>query len=102
MCMNNEQVKFILSHLLLPERGLYDIEKEAIQVAMGAVDRMTPKRPHSFARSKSGFSKLLYKGYCPHCENTSNIRRITRYSVEKHCNFCGQALDWNDKGDIYS
>lgn len=97
MCMKNEQVKFILSHLLLPERGLYDMEKEAIQVAMDAVDRMMPKRPYSLSASKVGYSKKLYKGYCPHCEVTPNTKRVTRYSVEKHCNICGQALDWEDE-----
>ena len=95
--MNNEQVKQILSHLLTADRNLYSVEKEAILIAIDAVDRMMPKRPHSFSASKVGYSKKLYKGYCPHCEVIPNVKRITRYSVEKHCSICGQALDWEDK-----
>lgn len=95
--MNNDQVKQILSHLLTADRNLYSVEKEAILIAIDAVDRMMPKRPHSFSASKVGYSKKLYKGYCPHCEVTLNAKRVTRYSVEKHCNICGQALDWEDK-----
>lgn len=94
--MNNEQVKLILSHLLTADRNLYSVEKEAILFAIDAVDRMTPKRPYSLSASKVGYSKKLYKGYCPHCEVTQNVKRVTRYSVEKHCNICGQALDWED------
>ena len=94
--MKIEQVKLILSGLL-SERKLNTKEKEAIKVAISAIDRLTPKRPHSFTESKAKFSKKLYKGYCPHCAVTPNTKRITRYSVEKHCNLCGQALDWKDK-----
>ena len=60
--MNNEQVKLILSHLLTADRNLYSVEKEAILIAIDAVDRMIPKRPHSFSASKVGYSKKLYKG----------------------------------------
>ena len=95
--MNNEQVKLILSHLLTADRNLYSVEKEAILIAIDAIDRMMPKRSHSFSASKVGYSTKLYKGYCPHCDVTPNAKRITRYSVEKHCNICGQALDWEDK-----
>lgn len=94
--MKIEQVKLILSGLL-SERKLNNKEKEAIKVAIDAIERMTPKRPCSFATSKVGYSKTLYKGYCPHCEVTPGAKRITRYSVEKHCNICGQALDWEDR-----
>lgn len=97
--MKNEQALIVLSHLLLPERHLYDIEQDAIRVAIDAIERLTPRRPRSFAKSKVGYSKKLYKGYCPHCEATPNVKRVTRYSVEKHCNLCGQALDWEDKDD---
>ena len=94
--MTNKQVNSILSNLL-SERNLNTKEKEAIRVAVDAVDRLTPKRPHSFTESKAKFLKKLYKGYCPHCEVTPNAKRVTRYSVEKHCNICGQALDWEDR-----
>ena len=94
--MKIEQVKLILSGLL-SEKNLNNKEKEAIKVAMDAVERLTPRRPCSFAKSKVGYSKKLYKGYCPHCEATLNVKRVTRYSVEKHCNLCGQALDWKDR-----
>lgn len=97
--MSNEQVKLILSHLLTADRNLYSVEKEAILIAIDAVDRMTHKRPHSFSASKVGYSKKLYRGYCPHCEVTPNTKRVMRYSVEKHCNICGQALDWEDNNE---
>ena len=93
--MKTEQAKLILSDLLL-EKNLNNNEKEAIKVAIGAIDRLTPKQPYSFAESKVKFPKKLYKGYCPHCEVTPGTKRITRYSVEKHCNICGQALDWEE------
>jgi hypothetical protein len=53
-----------------------------------ALDRLTPKKP---IETEDGFGDREL--CCPHC-----IGPVTNYwvhgTVPKHCQFCGQALDW--------
>lgn len=56
---------------------------EALDIAIAAVEKQTPKKP-------IGSMKVFSK--CPVCKNEL-------YEEQKHCEECGQALDWSDNND---
>lgn len=63
------------------EKGKNPIITEALQMAISALEYRTPKTPRC---SITPFYK------CPSCGNEI-------YENQKHCDNCGQALDWSDE-----
>ncbi len=63
---------------------------DTIGVAAEALDRLTPKKPIVETDDFDDRSVC-----CPHC-----IGPVTNYwapgTKPKHCQFCGQALDWGE------
>lgn len=64
---------------------------QALGLAVEALDRLTPEKPVEEA-DEFGDRPLC----CPHC-----LGPVTNYwapgTKPKHCQFCGQALDWGEE-----
>ena len=67
------------------------IDTEALKVAVDALDRLTPAKPIEEANEFDDRTVC-----CPNC-----IGPVTNYwapgTMPKHCQFCGQALDWGEE-----
>ncbi|MBQ3285414.1 MAG: hypothetical protein IJH40_07210 [Ruminococcus sp.] len=73
-------------------RGLPEEYDHAIDTAIEALERLTPKPPRQKAVSSlSSKDKTIYKGFCPHCKDDNYV-----YSFHQCCNVCGQAIDWSE------
>lgn len=85
--MNALSAKDVLLH---PQSGDESDIKEALAVALAALDFQIPLKP-IWKNADFGDKTLS----CPHCSNP-----VTNYWVRgvnpAHCQFCGQALDWSD------
>ena len=71
-----------------------DTDKKALNILKELVDKATPKKLKS-KTDKDG--RLLW--VCPNCGDVymkfwSDVETI---SCRKHCDECGQSLDWSDK-----
>lgn len=71
------------------------VDTEALMVAVDACDRLTPEKPEM--RAMQGFDpEVASELCCPHC-----LGPVTNYWVRgakpKHCQFCGQAIDWGEE-----
>ena len=86
--MNALSAKDVLLH---PQCGDESDIKEALAVALAALDFQIPLKP-VWKDADFGDKTLS----CPHCSNP-----VTNYWVKgakpAHCQFCGQALDWSVK-----
>ncbi len=65
---------------------------EALEVAVKAIDKQIPKKP--VMKAMKGFDpEVASELCCPTCSGP-----VTNYWVRgaypKHCQFCGQAIDW--------
>lgn len=67
---------------------IYKADIEALQTAMQALEKRTPRKP---------IEKSPWVYHCPNCDS-QNIEEvfIERF---KFCRDCGQALDWSDTDD---
>lgn len=88
MTNKEARIEIIDSGIALGGGDYVDIE--ALKVAADALDRLTPKKPITEA-DDFGDRSLC----CPNC-----IGPVTNYwapgTKPKHCQFCGQALDWEE------
>lgn len=71
------------------------IDMEALRVAAEACERLTPEKPQM--KATDGFApEVASELCCPQCGGP-----VTNYWVRgakpKHCQFCGQALDWGEE-----
>lgn len=65
--------------------------------AADALDRMTPKKPEM--RADKGYAPGVAAHLCcPTC-NSPVINYWKPETKPKHCQFCGQALDWEEEAD---
>lgn len=76
-------------------RDLDLIGWNTIRVAEEALDRLTPKKP--YMKAMEGFDpEVASHLVCPNCGGP-----VTNYWVRgakpAHCQFCGQAIDWEVK-----
>lgn len=63
----------------------------ALDVAVEALEKQIPKKP--IGDGWGGFLKL-----CPNCKS-KEIYDHKNLEPRKHCDNCGQALDWSSKND---
>lgn len=65
---------------------------KAVAVCMKAAKKQIPKKPIIFTKGD------LIGGYCPSCGAIKSYGDLSWHKIfNKHCNKCGQALDWSDK-----
>lgn len=87
--MTNEEAKQHIEHQEVLDQEI-DIDSLALDMAVVALEKQIPKKPHSITFSDVGQVELLPVGFCPNC----------RFGVEagmNYCNYCGQALDWTKR-----
>lgn len=70
------------------------VDPEALKIAAAALDKQIPKKPE--LRAMDGFDiEVAASLCCPTCGGS-----VTNYWVRgakpKHCQFCGQAIDWEE------
>ena len=70
---------------------------EALYLAVAALDKQIPKPPEM--KADEGFAPEVASSLCcPTCGGS-----VTNYWVPgakpKHCQFCGQAIDWREEGN---
>ena len=89
----NEAIRILLTE----QRG--DSEDMELAKRMGAValSRLRPKKPRM--KAMEGFApEVASELCCPTCTGP-----VTNYWVRgakpKHCQFCGQAIDWEEETD---
>ena len=74
--------------ILILDEATSALDTESEKIVQEALDRLTPKKP---IETEDGFGDRALS--CPHC-----LGPVTNYwvrgTVPKHCQFCGQALDW--------
>lgn len=95
--MTQQEAIVLLSQMYLPQFD--DEEKEALTMAIYALEKQIPKKAviktHKYIGSDDDF---VNKYHCPVC-NALIINEDTNgfYAgrKQKHCD-CGQALDWSD------
>ena len=57
-----------------------------------ALEKQLPQRPDLEADGYSDGELVYDTGYCPRCRQAYEIE----YRTPKHCENCGQALDWSE------
>ena len=77
----------ILSEFLFPQLGYTDKAKEAIQMAINALEKQVAKKPMQIDEDMGIFD-------CPNCGHT--IIAIDDMTIHQNCLMCGQRLDWSD------
>lgn len=65
------------------DEDIYDRDKEALVLAVKAVEKQIPK--------KLTWQNTMW-GICPNCKKVAEIHQ---FQEPKHCEHCGQALDWS-------
>ena len=66
---------------------------EALQMAVDALKKQIPQKPDLEADGYDENGELVFDtGYCPKCRADYEVD----YHAPKHCENCGQALDWSD------
>jgi hypothetical protein len=73
---------------------------EALELAIDALEKQTPKKP---IRKKCVFSESWYHLFCPSCENyvgvwSDMLKKGDMYNHSNRCicPYCGQAIDVED------
>ena len=69
------------------DKDIYDRDKEALEFAVKAVEKQIPKKL---------IGQNTMWGICPNCEKAAEIHA---FREPKHCEHCGQALDWSDENE---
>ncbi len=64
---------------------------QAREMAILAIEKQIPKQTVPTSDSVFEF------GNCPNCNAEFNSELVNEYKIT-HCPYCGQALDWGDKG----
>lgn len=77
--LKKAQVCMVRSTGMSANRPLY----KAFMLAIFALEKQTPKKP-------------IYESKMPRCPSCRSWIQNNE-SIQKYCNFCGQALDWSDK-----
>lgn len=68
---------------------------ETTECAIEAVEKMIPKKPEM--KAMPGFDPEVASSLCcPTC-NGSVTNYWVRGAKPKHCQFCGQAIDWTEE-----
>lgn len=57
--------------------------REAARLAIEALEKQNPKKP-------------VYESKMPRCPLCNNWIQNNE-TIQKYCNFCGQAIDWSDR-----
>lgn len=74
-----EAIEILLQDYYSPDTS------DAVEVAIEALEKQIPKKPVA--------TEHFFRGCCPCCEEYI----VTEYSFPKHCENCGQALDWSEE-----
>ena len=69
--------------LLISQLTFNELNREAKQMAINALEKQMPKKPIFDTYHRVGHM-------CPNCNNTNP------WGYE-HCRYCGQNLDWSEK-----
>ncbi len=71
---------------------LYQDYVIALNIAISALEKQTPKKP-----IEKGIAKLRFPGvsFCPTCDNPVIKDESDNYE-QAYCCYCGQALDWRE------
>ena len=70
-------------HKIRPRGGIIPQKRaEALDVAIQALEKQIPKKP-------------IYESKMPRCPSCRSWIQNNE-SIQKYCNFCGQALDWDE------
>ena len=69
--------------LLISQLTFNELNREAKQMAINALEKQMPKKPRFDTYHRVGHM-------CPNCNN------INPWGY-KHCKHCGQKLDWNEE-----
>lgn len=65
----------------------------AVVLAKAALEKQIPKKPNLEGDGYDENGALIYDtGYCPNCNQDYEVY----YHAPKHCENCGQALNWGD------
>ena len=105
-----ESLDRLKKNLPLHEDSWTDEDKEHILTIMEALEKQIPKKVIPFKRTAHDFQSDICKhsGYpCEHIKTFNNEYQYTDYKcplchkrvsdgTPKHCDKCGQALDWSD------
>lgn len=101
--MTTKETIQMLERMLYPEPwedyDLSDKAREALETAIGALEKQIPEKPTEEAHDEKALS---YNLYCPACERVIGYRgtitgRIAqKYGNEDYCGKCGQAIDWSE------
>lgn len=88
--MTYEEAYKILTEHTRNYVGLKDAE--ALEVAIGAVEKQIPKKPIKknpicYEKTKDGQECFAFDYFCPNCNKKVKL-------FESHCD-CGQAVDWS-------
>lgn len=89
---NNEAKEFLMS--FKNDNNWGDGIKEALDMAIRALEKQIPKKPTSIDYKKyidTVKNALYLKGayWCPNCEHV--------VKCGTYCSDCGQAIDWSEK-----
>lgn len=78
------------------EQGNFGQQKEALQVAIKALEKKIPKKPRK-TDSYRGVLKRVYAYVCPTCGNACLEKYMNERQNTMFCWNCGQKLDWSDE-----
>lgn len=93
--MGNKKAIQLLDELLLRsdfsdqygDMGNSSPYEEAVEIARGAIEKQIPKKL---------IAQNTMWGICPNCEKAAEIHA---FREPKHCEHCGQALDWSSENE---
>lgn len=69
--------------------------KEALQMARGALEKQTPKKP-KIKNTQYVTGDFSYTFNCPVCDGFVGDEYDEEDCVYKYCFECGQAIDWSE------
>lgn len=78
-----------ITELKVPYLGDSDRIVEAKAVAIEALKKQTPKKPKNTMYSVWKDYECLDYWSCPNCDSRN-------YSIQMHCEYCDQLIDWGD------
>lgn len=91
MDLTVERAIVLLSQMYLPQFD--DEEKEALSMAIYALEKQMPKKPTYEGDGYDENGNLIYDTWiCPCCEEYYEVD----YDNYEHCPKCGQAIDGSD------
>jgi len=86
--MTNEEAIYQIDNYALREEENPAKLREAMEVAVEALEKQIPKKPIYETRSLE--NEKILGSWCPSCK-----RPLSRTTEQHHCK-CGQAIDWSE------